>query len=75
MNINNYLTVYQYNNKIRCGVNSDGGYVIADLNGYYDCYISAGVSNEESFSRDFIEKYNMDAVSYTHLTLPTKRIV
>ncbi len=60
MNINNYLTVYQYNNKIRCGVNSDGGYVIADLNGYYDCYISAGVSNEESFSRDFIEKYNMD---------------
>jgi hypothetical protein len=25
----------------------------------YDCYISAGVSNEESFSRDFINKYNM----------------
>jgi hypothetical protein len=26
----------------------------------YDCYISAGVSNEESFSRDFIKKFGMN---------------
>jgi len=55
-----YLTVFEYKNKIRLGDNKDGGYVIADLNGYYDCYISAGISDEESFSRDFIEKYKMD---------------
>ncbi len=53
--------VYRYPNKIRLGNNSDGGYVIADLeNPNYDCYLSCGVSNEESFSRDFINKYNMN---------------
>lgn len=52
--------VYNFEKKIRLGNNSDGGYVIAELEGDYDCYISAGVSNEESFSRDFINKYNMD---------------
>lgn len=52
--------VYEYKHKLRLGVNSDGGYVIADLKGYYDSYISAGISDEESFSRDLIEKYNMD---------------
>ena len=31
----------------------DGGYVIADISGY-DCYISAGVNEEESFTRDFL---------------------
>jgi hypothetical protein len=56
------LTVFEFNNKIRLGNLSDGGYVIGELNELisYDCYISAGVSNEESFSRDFIERYNMN---------------
>jgi len=54
------LQVYNFKNKIRLGENADGGYVIGDLGSVYDCYISAGVSNEESFSRDFIKKYNMD---------------
>ncbi len=55
-----HFTVYEYNNKIRLGENGDGGYVIANLiNPNYDCYISAGVSDEESFSRDFIKKYKM----------------
>jgi hypothetical protein len=54
------LTVYHFDNKVRLGINNDGGYVIGDLDGGYDCYISAGVSNEESFSRDFIKKYNMN---------------
>lgn len=53
------LRVYSSNNKIRLGASMDGGYVIADSVGSYDCYISAGVGNEESFSRDFIKKYSM----------------
>ena len=52
------LIVYEFNNKIRLGEKSDGGYVFGELNEIYDCYISAGVSDEESFSRDFINKYN-----------------
>lgn len=57
-----YLKVYNCNNKIRLGNNSDGGYVFIDMPvGSYDCYISAGVSNEESFSRDFINKYNLNS--------------
>jgi hypothetical protein len=59
MNNINLLKVYNFNNKIRLGKNYDGGYIIGDLNNY-DCYISAGVANEESFSRDFINKYNMN---------------
>ena len=54
-------------NKCRFGCKNDGGYVIAKLeskiseknNDIYDAYISAGVSDEESFSRDFIEEYRM----------------
>lgn len=59
---------YHFDHKIRLGNKDDGGYVIGDLDklgcaSKYDCYISAGVSTEESFSRDFIEKYNMDATT------------
>ena len=53
------LKVYNFDKKIRCGANHDGGYVIAELEGGYDLYISAGISDEESFSRDFINKYDM----------------
>ena len=55
-----WLTVYECPNKRRLGAIVDGGYVFAELSGVYDCYISAGVSNEESFSRDFIKMYNMN---------------
>jgi hypothetical protein len=51
--------VYHFDRKCRCGTNKDGGYVLAELDGGYDCYISAGISNEESFSRDIINKYNI----------------
>lgn len=54
-----FMKVYQIDKKIRLGIKQDGGYVIADLNGGYDCYISAGVGREESFSKEFIEKYGM----------------
>ena len=57
MNNLDLLLVYNFDGKTRYGVDSDGGYVIADLDGGYDCYISAGISSEESFSRDFINNY------------------
>ena len=60
MNNLDILQVYQFDNKLRLGENCDGGYVLGELNETYDCYISAGISNEESFSRDFINKYNMN---------------
>jgi hypothetical protein len=60
MNNLELLQVYHFDKKIRYGSNSDGGYVLAELNGEYDCYISAGISDEESFSRDFINKYNIN---------------
>ena len=55
-----FLTVYEHNEKIRLGANGDGGYVFGDNIGEYDCYMSAGVSDEESFSRDFIKKFAMN---------------
>jgi hypothetical protein len=55
-----YLTIYDFLNKKRLGIQGDGGYVIGILDGNYDFYISAGVSNEESFSRDFINMYKMN---------------
>jgi FkbM family methyltransferase len=58
--IHDYLKVYNFNDKIRLGNKEDGGYVIGNILEKYDCYISAGVSNEESFSRDFINNYNMN---------------
>ena len=43
------LRVYQFDSKIRHGSTADGGYVLGILDGEYDCYISCGISNEESF--------------------------
>ena len=60
MSIIDYLKVYYFPTKIRLGNKCDGGYVIGSIEGNYDCYISAGVSDEESFSRDFINYYNMN---------------
>lgn len=54
------LKVYHFEKKTRGGINSDGGYVFGEIDSNYDCYISAGVSNEESFSRDFINKYHLN---------------
>lgn len=47
------LDVYFVSDKIRYGDNWDGGYVICN-NLSYDLYISAGVGNNESFSKDFL---------------------
>ena len=53
------LEVYHFSNKIRLGNNYDGGYVICNLDGDYDCYISCGVAQEASFDRDFLRLYNI----------------
>jgi hypothetical protein len=58
-----YLETYEFNIKKRLGSNLDGGYIIGILpktQNFYDCYLSAGVANEESFSRDFIKHFNMN---------------
>lgn len=60
MNNLEVLQVYHFNNKKRLGARNDGGYVVAELDGEYDCYISAGISNEESFTRDFMSNYNLN---------------
>ena len=59
-NVLENFKIYDFPNKLRLGEQNDGGYVIGELNSNYDFYISAGVSTEESFSRDFINKYNME---------------
>lgn len=61
MNNLEFLKVRHFDKKFRLGVQNDGGYVMGELKGEkYDCYISCGISNEESFSRDFINKYDMN---------------
>lgn len=61
------LKVHHFDKKIRLGVCRDGGYVLGELYGnnkpVYDCYISCGVGDEESFSKEFIEKYDMTEVN------------
>ena len=58
MHIADAIKLYSIPNKIRYGKNGDGGYVVADLDIEYDCYISAGIANEESFTRDFLEAHS-----------------
>jgi len=60
MNNLNLLEVINYptEKKRRYGRDVDGGYVIAELDTKYDCYISCGISGEESFTRDFLNKNN-----------------
>jgi len=58
------FTVYNFDNKIRCGDNEEGC-VIGDLDTYYNCFINAGPSyNNEYYNNkfciDFINKYNID---------------
>jgi hypothetical protein len=60
MSIIDYLKVFHFSKKNRLGAFRDGGYVIGILSEPYDCYISAGVADEESFSRDFINSYGMN---------------
>ena len=60
MNIQELLQVYNFNKKCNLDNNINGINIIAELEGIHDCYISCGISNEESFSQDFINKYNIN---------------
>lgn len=74
MNLLPLLTTYEYPRKIRLGNNHDGGYVIADLAGGYDGYISAGVGDDASFCAAFITAYqtmNNHAFDGTISVLPS----
>ena len=52
-----YLRVYQSPvSKIRLGKQNDGGYVICDLSDY-DIFLSAGVADDISFEKEFLDKY------------------
>ena len=42
------------------GEGGEGGGGAGGEGGVYDCYISAGVSNEESFTRDFLARYSRE---------------
>jgi len=57
------LTVYQSPfKKYRLGTKHDGGYVIAEIahTRYpYDCYVTAGINDNESFSAQFIKRYQL----------------
>ena len=61
MSILSSLNVYHFDNKFRLGNNRDGGYVIADLSNNYDLIIGAGVGNDISFEKSFVNKYNVNA--------------
>lgn len=54
-----FLHVYECPfRKIRLGSHGDGGFVIAELPfTTYDCFISAGVGDNETFAADLIRKY------------------
>ena len=52
------LETYYFKNKFRLGDNSDGGYVICDLDGSYDSYICCGIGDKCSFDSEFLQKYN-----------------
>ena len=43
--------------KKRLGRNNDGGYVITELPGNYDIFLSGGVSDDISFEKEVLLKY------------------
>ena len=52
--------VYNFDKKNRIGTDFDNGYIIGELDIKYDCYISAGISEDDSFTVEFLNKYNID---------------
>lgn len=74
------LILYQSSyNKVRVGKDNDGGYVINELPGKYDLFISGGISNDISFEIDFLKKYkdnNLKCFAFdgTISTLPLQNV-
>ena len=52
------LTLFESSHsKLRIGKKNDGGYVIVNLPGKYDLFISGGISNDISFEEHFLNIY------------------
>jgi hypothetical protein len=49
-----YKSLYD---KYRVGNKNDGGYIVVDLPGDYDSFISGGISNDISFEEDFLNRF------------------
>ena len=63
--------------KQRIGKHNDGGYVIINLPGEYDLFISGGIANDISFEKDLISLFpNMDCYAFdgTINSLPPNNI-
>ena len=60
------LTVYETQHpKRRFGCNGDGGYVVVDLPGDYDYFISGGIGGNITFEVDVLENYpNLQCVAF-----------
>tara|TARA_A100001015_G_scaffold316561_1_gene431173 strand:+ start:321 stop:1049 length:729 start_codon:yes stop_codon:yes gene_type:complete len=56
--INDSLTMYHVENKIRLGSENDGGYVIMELDDY-DYLLSGGVGGDINYEKAFTNKYNV----------------
>ena len=60
----NALTVYKSKfPKIRIGSEFDGGYVIADINGY-DALFSCGICDDVNFENAFLKRFDIPCFSY-----------
>ncbi len=49
--------------KVRVGQEKDGGYVIAELDGY-DLLLSCGIADDISFEVDFLTKHNIKCIGF-----------
>lgn len=54
------LETYEFLKKKRYGNRNDGGYVVAELDCKYDCFISAGVGGGDEFSIEFLNANAID---------------
>lgn len=60
----NSLIIYKSKyNKVRLGSDSDGGYVVADIDGY-DALFSCGINDDVSFENAFLNKHDVVCYSY-----------
>lgn len=59
-----FFEVYEFTPKTRLGPNQDAGYVICELEGDYDCYISSAkieyARGEAGFDTEFLSTYNIE---------------
>ena len=51
--------------KFRLGRDGDGGYIVSDMPGQYDMFLSGGINDDISFEEAFLEKYpDVPCVAY-----------